>query len=131
VQLPEGVDPDELPDGLELPEGAEPPPGVDPGDLPEGFEPGAIPDGGGPAGGRGGFGSGGNVLVERFHENAQFEALYQEKLTELRSELYESGVAAEILGGWVETLTDGATDLVDQDTVSAEADAVQGQFETE
>jgi spore coat protein CotH len=108
----------ELPGGT-LPEDFQPPGG---GSLPEGADPGQI--------GGGMFGRS-NILVERFHANAEFEAVYQQKLTELRSELYESGTADEILARWVATLTEHATDLVDAATISDEADAIVNQFVAE
>jgi spore coat protein CotH len=121
-----GLDPGDLPEGFDpgrLPEG------FDPGDLPEGFEPPTdgempqFPGGGGP----GGFG-GTNPLVERFHANSDFEALYQEKLTELRADLYGDGVAAEVLDDRVATLIEHATDLVDEATITEEAEAIGDQF---
>ncbi len=114
-QLPEGFDPGQLPEGF------------DPGDLPEGFEP---PAGGGGGPGSGAFG-GSNVLVERFHENEEFEALYQAKLEELRASLYDSGVAADILEAWTDTLVNDASGLVDADTVDEEAAAIAEQFGTD
>lgn len=92
------------------------------GSLPEGADPGQI--------GGGMFGRS-NILVERFHANAEFEALYQQKLTELRNELYDSGTADEILARWVATLTEHATDLIDAATISEEADAIDDQFVAE
>jgi spore coat protein CotH len=114
---PEGFEPPadgQPPEGFELPEGFEPPADAD---APEGFDPEAM----------GGFGRG-NVLVERFHANADFEALYQDKLTELRETLYGSGAADEILDQWVDVLTEGATDLVTEDTITDEADAISASF---
>jgi spore coat protein CotH len=113
-QLPEGFEP---PADGELPEGFEPP--AD-GELPEGFDPEDVPD-------RGGFGRS-NALVERFHANADFEALYQQELTELRASLYEGGIADEILATWVDTLTNHATDLVDEATITEEAATIGEQF---
>lgn len=127
--LPEGFDPGELPEGFDPPTDGEMPEGFDPGDLPEGFEPPAdgevpqLPGGGGP----GGFGRA-NPLVERFHANPDFEARYQEQLTELRAELYDGGVADDVLDARVATLTEHATDLVDEATITEEAEAIRGQF---
>jgi len=114
-QLPEGFDPGDLPEGF------------DPGELPEGFEP---PAGGGGGPGGGAFG-GSNVLVERFHENEELEALYQTKLEELRTSLYDSGVAADILQAWTDTLVNDGSGLVDPDTVEEEAAAIAEQFGTD
>ena len=76
-----------------------------------------------PEGMPGGFGRS-NVLVERFHANEKFEALYQQKLTDLRAELFDSGRAQEILDAQTEVLVDQATDLVDEATIRAESDSV-------
>jgi spore coat protein CotH len=131
---PGGFDPGQLPEGFEPPAGGEMPElpeGFDPGQLPEGFEPPTDGEGGGPGGGGpGGFGRT-NPLVERFHANSDFEALYQEKLTDLRANLYESGAAAEILATRVDTLTKNATDLVDEATITEEADTIREQFSAE
>jgi spore coat protein CotH len=110
---PGGFDPEQLPEGVELPEGFEPP------------TDGQMPGGDGEDGGPGGRS---NPLVERFHANADFEALYQEKLTELRETLYASGVADEALAVRVDTLTENAGDLVDEATVTEEAEAISDQF---
>lgn len=118
-ELPEGFDPDDLPEGFEPPEGFE---GLEPGELPDGFDPQQGPGGGG------GFGGRTNALVERFHANAEFDAIYEEKLVELRSELFDSDVADEILDTWVETLNTEAAGLIDGDTVAAEAEAIREQF---
>lgn len=106
----------------EMPEGFEPP--AD-GEMPEGVEP---PAGGG-AGGGGGRGFGGeNILVERFHDNETFEAMYQEKLDELGESLYESDVAQEILDRWVDVLKSEASDLVDEETIDEEAESISSQL---
>jgi spore coat protein CotH len=128
---PAGFDPGQLPEGVEPPADGELPEGFDPGQLPEGFDPGALPGGGGDGGGAGGGFGRSNVLVERFHANSDFEALYQEKLTDLRANLYDSGVADEILAMWVDTLTKNATDLVDEATIIDEAETIGAQFTAE
>jgi spore coat protein CotH len=112
------------PGGFEPPEGVELPEGFDPGDLPEGFEPGQGPPGGGAAGGFGGS----NVLVERFHAVPELEALYEEQLADLRAELYGGDIADEVLASWVETLSEEASELVDEATITEEADAIAHQF---
>jgi spore coat protein CotH len=125
--LPEGFDPEDLPEGFEPPEGFDPgqrPEGVE---LPEGFDPGQLPGGEGP----GAFGRS-NVLVQRFHGTAGLEELYQQALVDLRASLYDSGVADEILAARVATLNDAATGLVDPDTIASEAESIAGMFtETE
>jgi spore coat protein CotH len=68
------------------------------------------------------------VLAERFHANAEFEAIYEEKLGELRSELFDSGVADEIVDTWVDTLNAGAAEFVAEDTLASEAEAIREQF---
>ena len=114
---PGGGDP---PADLSLPEG------FDPEEPPEGFDPGQLPGGvgGGPGGG---FGRS-NALVQRFHDNPEFEELYQQALTDLRASLYDSGTADEILAARVATLNDHATDLVDGDTITSEAEAIADMF---
>ncbi|HEX7132508.1 MAG TPA: CotH kinase family protein [Iamia sp.] len=107
------------------PEGFEPPAG---GEMPEGFEPpagGEMPEGGPPGGG---FGRA-NRLVERFHADEAFEAIYQYKLGDLRADLFETGDAQEILDRWVDVLTTQAGDLVDAATVEEEAESVASHFE--
>lgn len=69
-----------------------------------------------------------NILVERLKNDADFQALYQQRLTELRAELYESGVASGILDSWVQLLKTQASDLVDPTTVSAEAARIAAYF---
>ena len=127
-QPPEGFDPGQLPEGFEPPADGEMP------ELPEGFDPGQLPEGGdgegAAGGGPGGFGRS-NPLVERFHANSEFEALYQEKLTELRANLYESGAADEVLAIRVDTLTEHATELVDEATITDEAETISAQFTAE
>ena len=81
-----------------------------------------------PGGGR--FGRA-NVLVTRFRENAAFEARYQEQLAALRQSMYESGVAQDILDARVAVLTEGATGLVDLETITAEAASVARLFTTQ
>lgn len=120
VDLPGGS----LPEGM-LPDGAFPG-----GPLPEEF-----PADGLPGGRRGGgdftggpLGRQANPLVERFHANAEFEAVYQQRLGELRAALFDSGVASEILDDWVATLSTQAAELVALDTITTEADAIRSQL---
>lgn len=135
--------PEDAPASGEGPGGDLPAGDVPAGDLPEGELPEGGPlagsgtgdaDGGGthPGGLAGDVPGGagvalGNVLSERFHENDEFEELYQEKLEELSAELYESGAAAGVLSAWVEVL--GSTELVDDATVQEEAAAIAVYFE--
>ena len=70
-----------------------------------------------------------NVLVDRFLANDEWNELYESRLTELRQTLYESGVAQEILDGWVDLLETQASDLVSAQTVRAEADFIASHWE--
>jgi spore coat protein CotH len=68
------------------------------------------------------------VLVERFDEVPELEALYEEQLADLRAELYGGDAADEVLASWVETLSEEASELVDEATIAEEADAIAEQF---
>ena len=70
-----------------------------------------------------------NRLVQRFHANAEFEALYQEKLADLQATLYESGAASDILDTWVQVLKTQASDLVDTATIDSEAAKISAYFQ--
>jgi spore coat protein CotH len=109
----------------ELPADFDPPSRSEP---PDDFDPSTLPGRG--DGGFGGFGRS-NPLVERFYANAEFEALYQEELTDLRADLYDRALADGILATWVDTLTEQATDVVDVSTITAEADTIADQFKAE
>jgi spore coat protein CotH len=80
------------------------------------------PPGGGPRGKS-------NILVQRFHANTEFEALYQQRLTELKTQLYGTGAAAEVLAGWVKVLKTQASGLVDPATVDSEAAKITAYFQ--
>lgn len=121
----------QAPDGATRPDGGGAFPGrtLPGGQLPDGE---TLPNGqfpGGANGGRGGFG-GNNPLVTRFHANTDFEALYLQQLTELRTELFDSGLAQEFLDARVATLKAQGSALVDAATVDSEAAALVAQFET-
>ncbi len=76
---------------------------------------------------RGGAGFGrSNILVQRFLADASFEARYEAALTELRAELYDSGVAADVLAQWAEIVD--ASGLVEGATVVSEAAGVATFF---
>lgn len=77
----------------------------------------------------GGFGGGANPLVTRFLANSDWSMLHQTTAESLRADLYESGVAMEILDQWVALLKQEATDLVDNDTIESEASAISAHFE--
>lgn len=92
---------------------------------------------GGGAGGGGGSGGGlgpgigapgGNVLVDRFLAVDTYEALVADRLDQLRAELFDGGTASAILGDWVAVLEAGASDLVDEATLRAEADRIAAYF---
>lgn len=92
-------------------------------------------DGGGNRGGAGNAQGGArgsrgksNILVQRFHANAEFEAVYQQRLTELKTQLYENGVAPDVLEKWVTLLKTQASDLVDATTVDSEAAKIWAYF---
>jgi spore coat protein CotH len=70
-----------------------------------------------------------NRLVQRFHANADFEALYQNRLAELKKDLYASGVATDILAKWVGVLKAQATDLAPASTIESEAARISGYFQ--
>jgi spore coat protein CotH len=94
------------------------------GDLPAGAMPGgAMPGGQGGAGGRGG-----NILAERFKANADFNALYEQAVSDLRTALYASGDAQQILDSWTAVLSAQASDLVSQDTITSEAASIATYF---
>lgn len=69
-----------------------------------------------------------NILVTRFNADATFKASYDKALTDLRAGLYTSGKAAEILQQRAAVLTAKATDLVNADTITSEADAIKANF---
>jgi len=76
----------------------------------------------------GGGGGGSNILSERFLANADFQQLYQDALTTLQAELFDSGTASELLEAWTTTLTEGASDLVDAATIASDAAAISAKF---
>lgn len=93
--------------------------------FPGGGDDGVGQDEDGPGGfDRGGSGPGGNVLVERFLANEEWNALYEQKLADLTEQLIDSGTAHQVLESWVELLSSEATDLVSESTVAQEADQI-------
>lgn len=117
MQPPDGVQP---PDGIGLPEGTAPPDGFE---RPDGVQRQGRP--GGNMGPPGNMGGRSNPLVDRFHDTESFEKIYQEKLTELRETLFESGRAVEILDARASTLSETATDLVDANTITSDVEAIR------
>ncbi|MGH2550189.1 MAG: CotH kinase family protein, partial [Thermomicrobiales bacterium] len=113
--------------------------------FPAGATPGAIPEGafaGTPTAGRstnkmdpstgeareGEPGGLNNPLVKRFEADANFAAMIEEQTTELRASLYASGIADSILAARVAVLESGALDLVDQGTITSEAESLATFF---
>jgi spore coat protein CotH len=130
--FPGGSLPEGFPEGGGFPGGSIPEGGGFPGgSLPEGF-----PEGGGFPGGSipegmpegGGLPGRSNPLVERFMADETFNALYETKVAELTETLYSSGAADQILDQWVATLTEQATDLVNAETITAEAADIAALF---
>jgi spore coat protein CotH len=71
---------------------------------------------------------GNNILVKRFKANAEWNQLYLNKLAELRTKLYESGTATNLLSTWTSVLKAQAPDLVDSATVDQEAANISSYF---
>ena len=100
-----------------------------PGDAAEVIPDAASPDGrpgaapgerpGGPPGLDGAGIEVSNVLVERFLATATWSALVETRTEELRADLYESGVAGQILSDWSAVVA--ASGLVDTATIGSEA----------
>ncbi|WP_102159278.1 CotH kinase family protein [Zhihengliuella halotolerans] len=127
-------------------EGTGPGPGGQQGDASGGFEPPAdgertppegfeLPQdsgdgaaGAGPGRGASGPGGGSNPLVERFLADEAFAAAYAGAQERLQEDLVESGAAERILSDWSGLLTAEAADLVDADTVAAEAEDIRQQL---
>ena len=108
--------------GMPLPDGVPAPPeGMEP---PAGFGPG----GSGGQGGSGGPGLKENALAARFMASSDFEALYESALTTLRTDLYASGEAQQILDKWSVLLSVQATDLVSAETIAEEAAGIAAFF---
>jgi spore coat protein CotH len=85
---------------------------------------GRLPSGGGRGGDGGAPGMAGrsNLLVERFLAVPAWAELVETRTVELRAELYESGVADQILATWVEIVS--SSGLVDETTIETEASQV-------
>lgn len=108
----------------------EPPAGMAP---PEGMVPPVereLPEAGGAPGGQGGMGGmGGNVLAERFLATPELADLYDAAVADLQAELFDSGVAQEVLDAWTSVLGEQADDLVDAATIELEAEQVASYFD--
>jgi spore coat protein CotH len=90
------------------------------GDGPAGLPPG----GGGPAGTGGPMGRS-NVLTERFLGIDEYAELVAEKTAELTAQIFDSGLAADVLAEWVALLEAEATDLVGEATIAEEAQRIR------
>lgn len=77
-------------------------------------------------GGGGGPGDQPNVLVDRFMADEDFAALYASKTDELTELLFSSGTVDEVIASWSDVLINGASDLVSEETVAADASALIG-----
>ena len=123
AEAPDGV-PDAAPD--EAP--ADGPVGV-PGERPDvaGGPPAANGEVAGPGqGGVAGAPNGSNVLAERFRSVDEFQALYEQQLATLRSALFDSGVADDVLSTWVEVVS--SSGLIDPMVVEQEAASIATAF---
>jgi spore coat protein CotH len=69
-----------------------------------------------------------NILYVRFNKTPSFAALVAQAEQDLYAELFDSGVAGEILDRRVAVLSEQATDLVPAETLTAEADSIRGFF---
>lgn len=84
--------------------------------------------GGNQNGGRNGGGrpgGGDNPLVKVFKANSDWLALYNSATTDLKAQLFTSGLLTQSLDKWVSVLTSGASDLVTSATITSEADAIR------
>lgn len=101
--------------------------GVPGGGAPGGGTPpaGARPErgAGGPAAG-GGAAEGNNVLSSRFLADDEFAQMYADATAELLVALFDSGLAADVVARWSDTLEDQAVGVVDTATISADAAAI-------
>ena len=69
-----------------------------------------------------------NVLVERFLANDTWSTLVETRTAELTAELYESGIAEEILDEWSNVVADSG--LVDTVTIESEAAQIRDILES-
>tara|TARA_R110002167_G_scaffold30424_7_gene100621 strand:+ start:16598 stop:18703 length:2106 start_codon:yes stop_codon:yes gene_type:complete len=130
----DGAVPPGAPAGGPPVDGAVPPRGG-PGGLPTGGLPtGGVPPGGFPTDGEfpprdgaGGFGGGSNILAQRFLADAEWNALYVEKQTELRSSLYASDQASGLLLLWEHIVR--SSGLVEEAVLSSEIQRISPYFE--
>ena len=69
-----------------------------------------------------------NPLVERFLEVSEFSDQVSTATAALTAELFSAGVADDVLQTWVDALEQDASDLVDETTLTAEAEAIAAYF---
>jgi spore coat protein CotH len=67
-----------------------------------------------------------NILVRRFLAVPEWKALYEQKQAALRTRLYTSGIAAQLLGLWAAIVDDSG--LVDSATLQSEASAIRSDL---
>lgn len=135
-ELPVGEDGEVvLPDGQTMddftfPEGQEPGMMTPPeGAFEDGQEMPTIPEGELPNfeanGGRGGMmGANNNILVTRFLKNETFSQLVETKKTEATATVIESQFAATTLAHFQDLLRSEAADLIDEETITSEGEAI-------
>lgn len=122
---PEGAP--QLGDGGELPT---PPDGVPEFDTADGVPQrpddiaGGFPAGGGAPGGGGPGGS--NVLAERFLADSTWAELVDQRIEELRTSLYDSGAAQDVLDAWSTVVADSG--LVTDADIAEQAAQVADRF---
>ena len=77
-------------------------------------------------GGRGGgmMGLNNNILVTRFLENETFSQLVETKKTEATATVIESQFAATTLAHFQDLLRSEAADLIDEETITSEGEAI-------
>ena len=71
-------------------------------------------------------GAGSNVLAERFRANSDWSTLVESRTAMMRAELYDSGVAEQILDEWSSIVA--SSGLVDNATIESEAEQIRALF---
>lgn len=72
-----------------------------------------------------------NILVTRFLADSTFSELVEEKKSEYTASIIESNFAEDILTTYKELLTKEASDLIDNDVLTKEADSIKKYFDTD
>jgi hypothetical protein len=65
-------------------------------------------------------------LVDRFMAAEEFASLYASRTDELTELLFSSGTVDLVIANWVDVLISGASDLVSEATITADAAALVG-----